>query len=284
MQSVYRKYIPVGTGLLAGLFLLLTAGAQAQVSGAFKDETALYAETKQVNQFFRRFNNEESIYGKRYYEGDSLYRSVKGRSSYLKILFDNQNTGLRQGLKDSFIAAVTDRKRPVFLDFHGGEWMAQVSAAFLWNKKEVDVVLFLKLQEEKIGSKWVISSVSFPPFRNLFDKDTTANTYFLHPMSHELDFLNLFRVFRDNKAHAEDYTARGYEPDQLTPFLYELKRGNLEFKTIHSVKFHFFQVQGWYFELSRFNRSGNNTGWLISNLMRAGKNDRKIIEDYIHKQ
>jgi hypothetical protein len=35
------------------------------------DELVFYAQTKQVNQFFRRFNAEEDVKGKRTYSGDS---------------------------------------------------------------------------------------------------------------------------------------------------------------------------------------------------------------------
>ena len=43
------------------------------------DEAALYAETKQINQFFRRFNCEEDLQGKRLYEGDQSYHDQQSR-------------------------------------------------------------------------------------------------------------------------------------------------------------------------------------------------------------
>ena len=49
------------------------------------DESALYAETKQVNQFFRRFNCEEALDGKRFYPKDSLYHNLSLRKQYLNI-------------------------------------------------------------------------------------------------------------------------------------------------------------------------------------------------------
>ncbi len=248
------------------------------------DEVSLYASTKQVNQFFSRFNNEESIDGIKYYDKDSLYRSSKTRSRFLNIVFDNANQNITDDLKQEFIKTVTNPAQPSFLNFHGGNWIAQVTAVFIWEGKEVDATLFLKLQEEKIGSKWVISKIKFKPFDENFVKDTNDTKHFLHPLSHELEFMNLYKVFHDDKNVLQDYTERNYEPDFLTLFFYEIKKGNLKFKTVHEVKFHFFQIEGWYFELSEFNRIGNNTGWLISDLIKISPKEKKLLlKNIYHK-
>lgn len=259
-----------------------TLFSKAQVGD--NTERALYAETKQVNQFFRRFNNEEGVNGVKYHSKDSLYRNSKTRTRYLNMLFNNENTGLTSDLKKSFIADVTDKKEPQFLDFHGGKWFAQVNAIFLWQGKEEKVILYLTLQEEKIGSKWIISRVNFKPFKKYMNKDTTSSKNFLHPLSHELDFMNLYKILEFNKEKITAYTGKEYEPDQLSLFLYEVQKGNLQFKTVSNVKFHFFQIDNWYFELSEFNRTGNNTGWLISNLVKASEQEKNVLLKYIYSK
>ena len=79
------------------------------------------------------------------------------------------------------------------------------------------------------------------------------------------------------------YASKKFVPDHLSVFLYEVKKGNLKFKTVQEVRFHFFQVAGWYFELSQFNRPGYNTGWLISNLVKV-KNDseKNLLKKYVY--
>jgi hypothetical protein len=79
--------------------------------------------------------------------------------------------------------------------------------------------------------------------------------------------MNLRKAFANSDSISQ-FTVKNYVPDHLTVFLYEMKKGNLKFKSVNEVKFHFFQINGWYFELADFNRSGYNTGWLISNLVR----------------
>ncbi len=68
----------------------------------------------------------------------------------------------------------------------------------------------------------------------------------------------------------------------LTLFIYELKKGLFKFQTVADVKFHFFQIPGWYFELSEFNRSGFNRGWLISNLLKASDEQKDILRNYLY--
>src|SRR5690242_16309161 len=83
-----------------------------------EDESKLYAETKQVNQFFRRFNGEEDEKGERYYPKDKQYRSEKLRKKYIGMLFDAGNAGINGDLKVQFAKDVLEKTKPVILDFH----------------------------------------------------------------------------------------------------------------------------------------------------------------------
>lgn len=256
--------------------------AQAQNVGSYLgDERALYAETKQINQFFRRFNSEEDLQGKRLYEGSKHYHDPKFRSNYIKMLFDKENKDITSKLKNEFIADVTIPDHPIFLNFYGGRWFAEVESVFLYDGNPEPVVLFLSLEKEGKGIKWVITNVYFYPFAKLFYADSTAHKKFLHPMSHELDFMNLIKVFQD-KETVEYYFDNQFKPDFRTLFLYEVKKGDLVYQTIKHVRFHFFQVKDWYFELSEFNRPGYNSGWLISNLTRIPEDQKKMLLKYIY--
>ena len=260
---------------------------RSQAIGNFvEDETDLYTSTKQVNQFFRRFNGEEDIKGERYYPEDKEFRSPALRKKYLENLFNNENTYLTAGLKAEFLEHLLDKDDPVFLEFHGGDWFAEVTTLFTYQGEDRFLTLFLQLEQDTIGSKWVITNVYFEPFAKLFaDQDSLRSNgqKFLHPMSHELDFMNLVRTFED-RSSLEHYLAWKYHPDYLTLFIYEFKKSNLSFKSITKVKFHFFQVEGWYFELADFNRKGYNTGWLISTLMKINKNEKAMLLKYIYHE
>jgi hypothetical protein len=272
------------------LCILLTLGlpAWSQVNsiGDFTgDESKLYAQTKQVNQFFRRFNGEEDVSGKRFYEGDNGYRDLKSRRKYLGILFDNSSS-IDQDVRTAFVLDVTDKSAPKLLDFHGKSWFAEVNADFMYNRQKVSIILYLRIEAQNDGYKWVISNVYFDQFTQFYThlSDSTSTEYFLHPMSHELDFMNIHKVF-DDPDKLDYYLENNYKPDQLSIFVAEMKTGNLKFVTVNTVKFHFFQIPNWYFEVSYFNRNSNNSGWLISNLVRIDDKEKKqLIRNYTHEQ
>lgn len=247
-------------------------------SSISSDELAVfYAETKQVNQFFRRFNGEEDVKGVRLPISDPLYRSTELRRKYLNMLFDQNSPNITPQLREAFINDVLKPSSPKYLDFHGGEWFGEATVMFQRGRERVNYILYLKLVKENLGSKWVIQDVYHPAYDRLYVKDDQAPSRFLHPMSHEIDFMNLERVFRSGLQTA-DYFRQGYEVDRLSIFLYDLINIPMNFIQVTDLKFHFFQIDGWYIEISEINRPGYNRGWLITNLIRLedGQKDRLI--------
>jgi hypothetical protein len=268
--------------LIVFVLAFLSHSLQAQLVDEMDDESKLYAENKQVNQFFRRFNGEEDEKGERYYPKDRQYRSEKLRKKYLGMLFDSDNTGINSDLKVRFAKDVLSKEKPAILNFHGGNWFSEVHTLFTMGGKDVPVTLFMELEKHHQGTRWVISKVYADIFKPSFTRDTVKVGRFLHPLSHELDFMNLRKAF-SNPDSVGQYTLKKFVPDHLSVFLYEVKRGNLKFKTVQEVTFHFFQIEGWYFELSQFNRPGYNTGWLISNLVKVeNQSEKNLLRKYIY--
>jgi len=147
------------------------------------------------------------------------------------------------------------------------------------------MILYFKLEKEHLGYKWVLSNVYSSMFEKYFYHigDSISGENFLHPMSHELDFMNLRKMFA-NPSKIGYYLEKDYYPDQLALFLKEYQEGELKFGSSNNVKFHFFQVSNWYFEVSYFNRYQNNSGWLISNMVRVNEQEKKeIIRNYTHE-
>lgn len=267
---------------VAFLFSVLLTSHHVFAQLVDNDESKLYAESKQVNQFIRRFNGEEDEKGNRYYSSDKLFQSPKLRKKYLDVLFDESNKGISAALRNEFSKLVMEK--PLFLDFHGGNWFSEVQTTFSLNGKDQPVTLFMELEKDHLGSKWVIQKVYTQMFNSSFVRDTVKIGRFLHPMSHELDFMNLRKAF-ENKDSVSQFTSKSFTPDYLSVFLYELKKGNLKFKTVDQVKFHFFQIHGWYFELAEFNRPGYNTGWLISSLVKFTSDaDKNLLRRYIYNE
>ena len=271
--------------IVFSLLLLHWVGlAKSQTLGNYLgDETQFYAATKQVNQFFRRFNNEEDRNGVKYAPNNPKFRENEFRKKYLEILFDAESPNIQPNLKAEFVRSVT-QPTPQFLEFHNQRWLAEVKAQFFFNGKAEVASMFFKLEQDRLGHKWVLDNVYFKPFNSLFSGDTTGmGKSFLHPMSHEIEFMNLAKVFQQIK-NIEFYAEKGFAPDMTSIFFYELKRNNLKFEAVTEVRFHFFQIKDWYFEVTNFNRSNNNSGWLISNLIKVPEEQKKVIENYIFRK
>ncbi len=275
------------TFLIIALFIAIISNVPGQgigSPGTIKDDGRFAASTKQLNQFFRRFNGEESVDGTvRFYPQDSLYRNLALRKGFISILFDNQTSSISSDLKNQFSQNVLSEIYPQYLVFHQPGWYAEVETDFFFKGKREKVTLIMKIQAEGLGYEWVIDKVIFQPFKSLFNKPVGDQKDFLHPLSHELGFMNMRRAFQESKA-PESFTPNTYQPDYLAIFLYEMKQNNLRFETITGLKFHFFQIEGWYFEVSQFNRPGFNTGWLISNLVRLAPGDKETILKFIYDQ
>ncbi|NOU48183.1 MAG: hypothetical protein HOO86_14135, partial [Bacteroidales bacterium] len=186
------------------LLIVIVFGISSTISsqslGEFEvDETAFYAMTKQMSQFFSRFNNEEDANGKKYLPTDPNYRNNENRRHLLTLLFDQENPRTASTLRDFFIEDLTKNDTNNFIKFTGGRWYAEVSSTFEYQGKQVPVVLFLTIEKERLGSKWVLTNIYFQGFNKFFPTGdiTEREKHFLHPMSHELDFMNIYKVFSD---------------------------------------------------------------------------------------
>jgi len=278
-MNYFRNFLTTSLLVLTVISLVAQTGTY---NGFTQDETVLYTMNKQVGQFVKRFNMEEDQYGKTLSKTDKRYHDNKMRSELLPGMFDKYNPRTSGTLKTYFINDVTNDENPVFINFLDKNWFAEVSATFTSHGEDVNIILYLTLEEENLGSKWIISNVWYSYFPRLFPTPDSADhaKYFLHPLSHEVDFMNLHKAL-ERPERIQYYASDDYRPDFLTLFFYQTKTGELKFKQINDVKFHFFQIPHWYFELSYFNRNDTNSGWLISNLKYVSdKEKKKLIKNY----
>ncbi|OHX65713.1 hypothetical protein [Flammeovirga pacifica] len=275
IQKIHKVII-----LLVLSVFLFEGNCYAQGIGHYKgDESKLYAETKQFTQFVKRFNNEEDMNGQPYPTGSYKFRELSMRKKYLEVLFDSENASLTKKLKKDFIDDVTNSKAPKFIEKRQGGYFAQVETRYLYKGKNINVTLYLRLQADSLGYKWAIFDVYSDVLQGIHKNDTSKKN-FLHPMSHEIDFMNLHRAFRDPN-EIEDYGVNGYKMDYLSVLFYLAKSGDLTFVTVNKVKFHIFQISGWYFSVEKFERDSYNSGWMISQLMPLKNEDMEVWTQHI---
>ncbi|MEM6641928.1 MAG: hypothetical protein AAF616_03020 [Bacteroidota bacterium] len=264
-------------------FTLCNVGkAQVGLTDEMKEtERMLAASTKQVNQFFLRFNGEETGKGARLQAGDRQFRATGLRRNFIPNLF-NQSGNIDLELAKRFTKLVTDKRAPLFLDRRHDNWIAEVNVTFTYQKETISGLLFLRLEQQGKGYAWILEDVSFDIFKERLSKNPEDHSYFIHPMSHELDFMTFRKAFQKDK-NVNQYTSKSFTPDFLTLFLYEMESGRLNFETVKDVKFHFFVFDDWYFSLVNFNRPGFNSGWLIENIFEIKNESQKSqMKDYVY--
>lgn len=99
--------------LFIGLSSYYASVSQSRLTDEMKNkEEQLRASTKQINQFFRRFNGEENEDGKRYFEADRRYRDPSLRKKYMPVIFDTQTSQISSSVTKDFVKSVTDKKSP----------------------------------------------------------------------------------------------------------------------------------------------------------------------------
>ena len=86
------------------------------VDDDYQIEQQLLASTKQLNQFFKRFNGEENNRGDELEPGDRLYRSARLRKRYLGMLFDEERDEIPKSTKNKFIDFTTGSEQPKYLN------------------------------------------------------------------------------------------------------------------------------------------------------------------------
>ena len=150
------------------MFAPLIPGAQNNIGGITGDESVFYAQTKQVNQFFRRFNAEEDVSGTRLYPGQNGYRDPKARRRYLNMIFDKDSPLVNTDQKTVFIEDVLNKKAPVFLDFHARDWYCEITTTFTWKKQTINIILYMRIEQQNGGYKWVLSNAYCDKFNSYF--------------------------------------------------------------------------------------------------------------------
>lgn len=248
--------------IVAVFSLAVMQGAIAQVLITPFNEKLLQGRVKQVEEFFSRFNLEESWDGKPIADKNDATL----RRKYLRTLFDADKFSVGKGklnaTAEKFIDNVVDNG--CRLHFEDSTWVAEVTCnAMLANKQQI---LKLSLRTRKLAPYqycWVITNVSGPMF-DIFPEETTCPV--LSPVENETGFISLLTVDYSSNSFTQMF-GEDYRNDKLSMLAVLLKNRLLVLKSIKEVKYHFFSIPGWSFTVVRKEKENTfNTGWLITSM------------------
>ncbi|MCC3158593.1 hypothetical protein LJ737_15190 [Hymenobacter sp. 15J16-1T3B] len=268
--------------LKATLLLLLTLVPMLLSAQSYEKEYEVYFawEVKQVDEFIERFNNEESAfineYLKKKYPSSSL-----SREKMIKSLFNTKSSNWNFGDINSFIKQVSSVDNPQYLDFNSGNWFARVNCRISYCGKPYSAMLIMQRKAYADGSaKWVIVDVKYADSNMRQTMAVAAQNGImecpqpvdsltsLNPMSHAIGFMNLDLATQKPENIGNFVIASAGRSRNLNLFIDACLRNKLKIIQATSTTYSFLQIKGWRIEIKQFNRQSQNSGWLISKLVK----------------
>lgn len=277
MKTIFPENQKVCLLLLMLLSLGFSSPASSQMFSIHEENFAF--EVKQIDEFIERFNDERTLI--KDYIFEKYDRLEVSREDLLKSLFNIKSTQIRKEDVASFIKFVNNPQRPIRLSFYDDDWYARVKCSVIYEKKERDLFLLLRIQKEKDGaSKWVVHNV-YADFLNA-PKGNNPNA-FLNPVSHATDFMGLDKAFKDPE-NLKAYLTSSFQDDQLSKLAMEMQNNRISFQQVEEISYHFFQIDGWILSVENFQRQEKNSGWLIDKLIPADAREKEKYKQHLLRQ
>lgn len=263
------------TNLLIGLCCILPKLLFGQVIVSGKNAVSplperFVMEVKQLSQFMGRFNNEEDVQGNLYLGGSMEHRPP--RQKVLATLFNQHmlaDTAFRREANE-FINAVAASNKTI--NFYDQGWYSTVECIVIYNSQPKNLTLTLSNEGDyKNGSKWVITGAK-ADFLQAPPRQAAAQNI-IPPSNHELNFMDLIRVFNNDYKNINDYVDKDYQPCAMDMLFTAIRNGEIMMQHVTKTTYHFLQVPGWIFTVDFYNRPSMNSGWLISSLRKANNEE-----------
>ncbi len=240
------------------LFVFLLPSCKGQMK-RYQDANFKFS-VKQVDEFIKRFNGEvedETL------KGFNIHPS---RTQIVSSLFEDQYYSSNQEIIDEFIGFVVDSLPASYISYYSNSWFAELDIKFQYEGKTTSGKLRMRPQiNSNYSSKWVIFQVVADEIVPEFNLN--RDSIFLSPVSHETNFINLRPIF-EKTLDPTFILPDNFRYDVTSIFLKELSEGKIIDIRFVDTKYHFYQVNGWYFRVAQFLREKSNSGWLIEELIK----------------
>ncbi|MFI5205574.1 MAG: hypothetical protein ACHQVK_01405, partial [Candidatus Paceibacterales bacterium] len=247
-----------------------------------KDKHFIY-EVKEIDEFFERFNDDPNSFIRGVYKDHHIKFNID-RQRLIRSLFNDENRW-DSAMINSFISEVTKKKKPIYLDFYGNGWYAELTCRFKYNASfiEIPVIMQIEMAPNK-GSKWMIAAVGISSLKSKTVATGMApsriKTKFIPPTSHGTNFVSLKRAFDDKENLSSYFESLYVKRSNMLAFYNAVLNRDIEFMEVEKIKYHFLLADKWIFTVENFTREALNSGWLINDLQRVSSSG---MENYRNK-
>lgn len=251
------------------LFISVIAPAQ-QLDTSWQQEFTEHV--KSMDEFMKRFN------------GDEAYPGLnKDDENFHKLnLFSLLDHKMQQELKSQALGFINDIiTSDVKLNYTDTLWYAEAKCNIIYKGTPQNITLFLCTERIKDNRfRWVFCGADGIN-NNLIDvKGKSA----ISPVEHEIHFMELQSIFKNDKQHVFGYRHSDYKIDQLSVFLTLMYAGEISFTSVSETKFHFFNVPDYRFVVEEIGRRGSNAGWLITSFEKLPQSQKQTFINNLIKK
>jgi hypothetical protein len=227
---------------------------------------------KLIEEFIDRFNNKIKIF-----KDQDLHQfelNNEERYAMLKQLFNHGEQWNIPEVKE-FIDYINRPDSTVTITFYDDQWFAELNCDVKYKNKPERVSLIMQIEIlPDYSSKWIVKGVK-ADFLDFQAVNSGVNP--INPTSHNMRFINLPRHFV-MKENYRNYFPQDFQPSTLSIFFSELRNSNLVFGDVSKIRYYFFNVRDWLFTVDYFETGVNQSGWLISSLLKMQEPDKKVYQ------
>ncbi len=248
-----------------------------------KEKHFIY-EVKEIDEFFERFNDEPGSFLRGVYKAHHTKFNIN-RQQLIRSLFNYENMSWDSVTINRFVSEVTRKKKPIYLDFYGDNWYAELTCKFKYNYSSILIPIIMKIEmTPNKGSKWMIVAVGSSTLKSKIDvtemKQSKIKTKFISPTSHGTNFISLKRAFEDKENLSSYFEPLYFKRSHMLEFYNAILNHEIELMYVVKIKYHFLVADKWIFTVETFPREALNSGWLINNMKRVSSFE---IENYRSK-
>jgi len=248
-----------------------------------KEKHFIY-EVKEIDEFFERFNDDPGSFIRDVYKTHHTKFNID-RQQLIRSLFNYENMSWDSVIMNKFISEVTKKKKPIYLDFYGDNWYAELSCKFKYNSSSIVIPIIMKIEmTQNKGSKWMIAAVGSSTLKSKIVVTEMAQskikTKFISPTSHGTNFVSLKRAFEDKENLSNYFESIHFKRSNMLEFYNAILNREIEFLDVIKIKYHFLLADKWIFTVENFPREALNSGWLINYIQRVSAFE---MENYRNK-
>jgi hypothetical protein len=237
-----------------------------------KEKHFIY-EVKEIDEFFERFNDDPNSFLRSVYKDHHTKFNID-RQQLIRSLFNYENKSWDSVMMNAFIREVTKKTKPIYLDFYGKNWYAELACKFKYESSSIVIPVIMQIQmTQNKGSKWMIAAIGTSTLKSktvvIEMTPSKIKTKFISPTSHGTNFVSLKRAFEDKDNLSGYFEIAHFKNSNMLEFYNAILNTEIEFMDVIEIKYHFLLADKWIFTVENFPREVLNSGWLISDIQRV---------------